>query len=184
MQTPLSHSHLSPRLQASHSRIKSEESPPSRHQASPPPLPPRSLHSLRPFLRGPKPMQILNLAQHQLQQLLPLNQIQMPSNLRILSRKPIQTPTRGHVLVELGLDLPRKTDIKVVEHLDVQEQDRGLGELGGDGVEEDFGAVVLAFEGLALAGFGGEDAHRDDVGAVAEEDGFSACGGTLLAKGA
>jgi hypothetical protein len=118
-------------------------------------------------------MQILNLSEHQLQQLLPLNQIQMPPDLGILPRKPLQ-PAAGHVLVQLGLDLARKAHIKVVEHLHVEEQNRGLGELGGDRVEEDFRAVVLVLEGFALAGLGGLDAEVDYVGAVAEENGFSA----------
>jgi hypothetical protein len=79
------------------------------------------------------------------------------------------------VLVQLHLDLTGEPHIKVVEHLYVQKQNRGLGELCGDRVEEDFWAVVLVFEGLAFPGLGGLDAEVDYVGAVAEEDGFSAC---------
>lgn len=125
-------------------------------------------------------MQILNLRQDQLQQLLPLHQIQMPPDLGILARKAVQPAPGTHVLAQLGLDLSGKPHIKVVQHLDVQEEDGGAGQLGGDGVEEDLRAVVAVFRGAALAGFGGENAQADDVGAVAEEDGFSACDDMLV----
>ncbi len=146
----------------------------SKKRKSEKPPPPRLLHLLLRRRTSPaKPMQLLNLSQHQLQQLLAMNQIQMPAHLGVLPRKPVQPP-RSHVLVELGLHLAREAHVKVVEHLNVEEEHGRLGELGGDRVEEDLRAVVLVFEGLALAGLGGEDPHVEDVGAGAEEDGFSA----------
>ena len=128
-----------------------------------------------------KPPQTLYLGQHQLQELLAADQIQMPPDAGVLGREPLE-PAAEHLLAELGLDLAGEPGVEVVQHLDVKEQDRGLRELGGDGIQKHFGAVVLVFQGLALARLDGHDAHVDDVGAVAEEDGFAACflGGELV----
>ena len=98
----------------------------------------------------------------------------MPAHLGILAGKFLEPAAGMHVLMELGLYLAGEAHIEVVEHLDVEEKHGGLGQLGRDRVEEDFRAVVLIGQGLALARLGGLDAQGQDVGAVAEEDGFAA----------
>lgn len=138
-----------------------------------PPLPPPPI----------QPVQPLNLGQHELQQLLAANQVQVATDARVLAREAVEAAAE-HRLAELGLDLAREAGVKVVEHLDVEEEHRHLRELGGDGVEEHLGAVVLVVERLALPRLDGQHAHVDDVGAVAEEDGFAAWeGGGLVWRG-
>lgn len=57
----------------------------------------------------------------------------MTSDAGVLGGEALE-PAAEHLLAQLGLDLSGKTGVKVVEHFHVEEQNRGLGELSGDGV--------------------------------------------------
>ena len=64
--------------------------------------------------------------------------------------------------------------VEFTEEFGVEEEVGGRSEFVGDGIEEDFGTVVFILFGGALFAFDGEEAHFENVDAVAEEDGFSA----------
>lgn len=96
----------------------------------------------------------------------------MAADLRILPRKTVDVGL-GEVAPQPDVELAREVVVEFREQLDVEEEDGGGGQLVGDDVEEDFGTVVFVFGLGALFGGGGEEAHAEDVGAVAEEDRFS-----------
>jgi len=98
----------------------------------------------------------------------------MPTDLRILSGEAVDVGF-GEVTAEPDVELAREVVVEFGEELDVEEEDGGGGELVGHDVEEDFRAVVFALALRALFRFRGQEAHAQDVGAVAEEGGFSAC---------
>ncbi len=103
----------------------------------------------------------------------------MPADLRILPGEAVDVGF-GEVTPEPDVELAREVVVELGEKLDVEEEDGGGGELVGDDVEEDFGAVVFVFALRALFGFRGQEAHAEDVGAVAEEGGFPACVWVML----
>lgn len=111
--------------------------------------------------------------QHQLQKLLPPNNLKMSPNLRILPRKTLNL-VLTQPLPQSRIQLPREIIIKLRQEFDVKEEDRSLGQFGGDDVQEDFRTVVFVRQGGALFGARGEGAEAEDVRAVAEEDCFFA----------
>ena len=94
-------------------------------------------------------------------------------HLRVLPRESLNLAL-AQVAPKPRIQLPREIIVEFREELDVEEEHRGRGELVGDNVEEDLGAVILRGFSSALFRFEGEEAHLDDGGAVAEEDGFAA----------
>jgi len=139
----------------------------SESEQSPPPFLNLFLRSLPPRLlldiQIPQP---LHLPQHQLQQLLAPDNLQMRLNLRILPREPLdlvfpQAPPEpdvefaGEGVEEFG------------EQLDVEEEDCRAGEFGGHDVQEDFRALVFRFPGRALFGFQSCETHAEEGGAGA-----------------
>lgn len=123
-------------------------------------------------------IQRLHLPQHLLQQLLPPNRIQMTPHLAILSCKPLHLRLRQPP-AKPAIQFPGEIVIEFREEFDVQEEDGRGGEFVGDDVEEDFRAGVFGGWVGALAGFEGGDAHPEDGGAVAEEEGFASCSGVV-----
>lgn len=97
----------------------------------------------------------------------------MPANLRILPGEAVDVGF-GEMTSEPDVEFSRKVVVEFGEKLDVEEEDGGGGELVGDDVEEDFGTVVFVLSLGALFRFRSEEAHAEDVGAIPEEDGFSA----------
>ena len=97
----------------------------------------------------------------------------MSADLRILAREAVDVGF-GQMAAEPDVEFAREVVVEFGEQLDVEEEDGGGGQLVGDDVEEDFRAVVFVFARGALFGLRGEEAHAEDVGAVAKEDGFSA----------
>lgn len=109
-----------------------------------------------------------------LEHLLPLNNIKMFPDLRILPRKPLNI-RRRKIATQPLIKLPGEEVIEFAEKLSVQEQVGGGCELLGHGVQEDLGAGVFVVLVAALPAADGFEAHFDDVGAVAEEACFFAC---------
>ena len=60
------------------------------------------------------------------------------------------------------------------EQFSIQEEIRCSRQLIRDGVKKDFGTVVFVLLGCALFAFHGKKAEFEDIGAIAEEDCFSA----------
>lgn len=76
----------------------------------------------------------------------------------------------GQVAAEAEVQLAGEVVVELGEELDVEEEDRSGGQLGGGGIEEDLGAVVLVLEVGTLLGLDGKQTHLDDVGSVAKKD--------------
>lgn len=69
----------------------------------------------------------------------------------------------AYVVVEFG------------EKFSVEEEVGRCGKLVCNGIEEDFGAVVLVLLVGALLGFHGQETHAQDVSSIAEKNSFAAC---------
>ena len=97
----------------------------------------------------------------------------MPLDLRILLRKPLNL-VLAESPAKAGIQLAGQLVVELAEQFGIEEEVGGSGEFVCDGVEEDFGTVILVLARGALFGFDGEEAQAEDVDAVAEEDCFSA----------
>ena len=129
-------------------------------------------------MQATPPIQLANtldLLQGQLEQLLLADDVQVAADAGIFAREPLDLCV-GEVATQAEVQLAREVVVEFGEELDVEEEDSGRGELVGNDVEEDLGAVVFVFLGRALLGPDCEEAHFDEVCAVAEEDAFAAWG--------
>jgi len=119
-------------------------------------------------------LEALHLVEDELEQLLAPNDLEMAPHLGILLSKPLHLVVR-QVAAEAQVQLAREVVVELGQQLHVEEKHRRGRELGRHRVEEDLRAVVLVLEVGALLGLDGQEAHLDNVGAVAQEDGLATC---------
>jgi hypothetical protein len=117
----------------------------------------------------------LDLLQREFEGVLLADDVQVFPDARVLAREAFDLGVR-EVSPQALVELAREVVVEFGKELDVQKEHSGGGKFVGDDVQEYLGTLVFVFQGGALLGPGGEKAHLDDVGAVAEEDSFSACG--------